>query len=191
MTDYSLSSGSICVPYRSPWGSFPTRQMTVSTGISSAAIAVGRLLTLDWSGSTVAGRVLPSTANGPSFYTVGIAASAVSGSTALAGGQTTVDVWEANPLVEFRAVTKGNTLASSHLGLHKTLHYDSTLGIQYVDLTASTATDWRVVITDFAEGAAEGDSGAYVAFRFLSRLTENIGSSVAVTSTSPVLAFYA
>lgn len=192
MTDFTLSSGSICVPYRSPWGNFPIKTMSVSTGISSAAIVVGRALTLDWTGSTVAGRVLPSTANGPMFFTVGIAASPVSGSTALAGGQTTVEIWESNPLVEFAAVTKGATIASSHTGLHKTLHYDSTLAIMYVDLTASTASDWRVVVTDInAKGSAEGDSGGYVAFRFLSKLTENVGSSIAITSTSPVLAFYA
>lgn len=188
MTDFTLSSGSICVPYRSPWGSFPTRQFTISTGISSAAIVVGRMLTLDWSGSTVAGRVLPSTINGGFFMGVGIAASAVSGSTALAGGQTTVDVWECNPLVEFKAVTKGATLQSSNLGLRKTLHYDSTLAIMYVDLTASTASDWRVIVTDLIN--AEGDSGGYVAFRFVSRVTENNGSSVAATSTSAVLAFF-
>ena len=191
MTDFTLSSGSICQPYRSPWGSFPIKTMSVSTGISSATIFPGAVLTLDWSGSTVAGRVLPSTAGsvgGPHFMTVGIAASGVSGSTALAGGGTTVEIWEANPLVEFKAVTKGNTLQSSHVGLCKKLAKDSTLNIAYVDLTASTASDWRVVITDLIN--AEGDSGGYVAFKFLSRLTENIGSSIALTSTTAILAFY-
>ena len=45
-----------------------------------------------------------------------------------------------------------------------------------------------MVITDLIN--AEGDSGGYVAFKFLSRLTENIGSSIALTSTTAILAFY-
>lgn len=186
MADLSLSSGSICEPHRSPWGAFPTRSMTISTGVSSAAIAVGRRVTLDWSGSTSCMRVKGSTAENH-FFLVGIAAQGVSGSTATAGNE--ISVWEANPMVEFRAATKGGTLASSNIGLRKKLMRDSSLDIEYVDLSASTATDWRVVITGLID--AEGDSGGYVTFRFLSRLTENIGTSVAVTSTSPVLAFYA
>ena len=186
MTDFTLSSGSICRPHRSPWGNFPTRGMTLSTGVSSAAIHVGRMVTLDWTGSTTAGKIKASTADN-FFFGVGIAAQAVSGSSAVTNGE--LSIWEANPNVEFKAVTKGAVLASSHLGLHKTLHWDSTLTINYVDLGASTATDWRVVVTDLLD--AEGDSGGYVAFRFLSHLTDNIGSSVALTSTSPVLAFYA
>lgn len=188
MADFTLSSGSICQPFRSPFGGFPMRSHLVSTGVSSAAINIGRMVTLDWSGSTTAGRIKASTADN-FFYGVGIAAQNASGSTAVTGLKgvgTEVSVWQANPLIEFKAVTKGNTLASSHVGLRKTLHWDSTLGISYVDLTASTNTDWRVVVTDLID--AEGDSGGYVAFRFMSRLAENIGSSVA--STSPVLAFF-
>lgn len=186
MADLTLSSGSICRPYRSPWGAFPTRTMPCSTGISSAAIYTGKRVTLDWTGSTTAGKIIPSTAQN-CFYLVGIAAQTVSGSTAVTNSE--CSVWEANPLVEFRAVTKGNTLASSHVGLHKKMMFDSTLNIEYVDLTASTASDWRVVITGLIDN--EGDSGGAVSFRFLSRLTENIGSSIALTSTSPILAFYA
>lgn len=186
MADFTLSSGSICRPYRSAWGSFPTRTMPASTGVSSATIHVGRPVTLDWSGSTNCRRVKASTSDA-TFFLVGVSAQLVSGSTATAG--TDVSVWESNPNVEFRAVTKGANLASSHVGLRKTLHWDSTLNIAYVDLTASTASDWRVVVTDLLD--SEGDSGGAVAFRFMSRLTENIGSSVAITSTSPILAFYA
>jgi hypothetical protein len=159
--------------------------MTASTGVSSAAIPLGRKVTLDWSGSTSCQRIKASTAEN-TFFLVGIAASALSGSTAVAG--TECSVWEANPMVEFRANTKGALLASSNVGLRKKLMFDSTLGIEYVDLTASTAADWRVVITGLIDN--EGDSGGAVSFRFLSRLTENIGSSVALTSTSPILAFF-
>ena len=185
MADLALSSGSICRPYRSPWGAFPTRSLVpIST---NARIDLGRLVHLNWTGSTSAGQITQSTADN-AFFIVGIAASSlVAGSSATANGA--IPVWEANPLVEFKAVTKGGLLASSNIGLHKKIVWDSTLAIQWIDLSASTATDWRVVITQNLD--AEGDSGGYVAFRFLSRLTENIGSSVAVTSTSPVLAFYA
>ncbi len=186
MTDFSLSSGSICRPWRSPWGAFPTREYAVSTGVSSAAIALGRAVTLDYTeagNSTNAGYVKASTADN-TFYLVGIAAGAVSGSTAVVG-VTTLSVWEANPMVEFRAVTKGAVLSNSNVGLTKTLHRDSTLDILYVDLTASTAIDHRVVITQLID--AQGDSGGYVAFRFISDL-RNQGSTV--NSSTPFLAFY-
>ena len=185
MAEITLSSGSICRPFRSPWGNFPTKSMQCSTGVSSAAINIGRMVTLDWSGSTNCQRVKASTADN-FFFGVGIAAQTVSGSTAVTGSE--ISVWEANPMVEFRAATKGAALASSNVGLRKTLHWDSTLAINYVDLTASTAADWRVIVTGLIGN--EGDTGGEVSFRFMSRLTENTGSSVAITSTSPVLAFF-
>ena len=190
MADFTLSSGNVCKPFRSPWGAFPTRGFKVSTGVSSATIHEGRPVTLDYTeaGNTSnAGYVKASTGDN-TFYLAGIAAGTISGSSATVG-VTEVSVWEANPMVEFKAVTKGATLDLAQVGLHKKLMRDSTLDIEYVDLSASTAADWRVVITGLIDGV--GDSGGYVSFRFLSRLTENTGSSVAITSTSPVLAFYA
>ena len=183
-TDHPLSSGSICEPYRSPWGGFPLRTMPLSTGVSSAAIVVGRRITLDWT-STQAGQVKASTSE-TTFFLVGIAAQAVSGSTSTRGND--LSVYEAHPDVEFKAVTKGATLDLSQVGLRKKMMRDSTLDIEYIDLTASTAADWRVVVTGLIDGV--GDSGGYVSFRFLRGLEGNIGSSVALTSTSPVLAFF-
>ena len=186
MTDFTLSSGSICRPYRTPWGAFHKGTYQVSSGVSSAAILTGRPVTLDWTAnSTNVGKLKASTADA-TFFLVGIAANDVTGTTAVTG--TPIDVYEANPMQEFKAVTKGGTLQSSQLGLRKTLHWDSTLNIAYVDLSASTAADWRVIVTKFIDN--EGDSGGFVAFRFITRLTENIGSSIAITSTSPLLAFY-
>lgn len=189
MTDFTLSSGSICRPFRSPWGAFPTRGMAVSTGVSSAAIWIGRAVTLDYTeagNSSVAQYVKASTADN-TFYLVGIAAETQpaggSGSTAVIG--TPISVWECNPLVEFKAVTKGATLQSSAVGLTKTLHWDSTLNIQYVDLTASTASDHRVVLTQLID--QQGDSGGYVAFRFIGNRREQ-GSTI--NSSTPFLAFY-
>jgi len=185
MADFTLSSGSICRPFRSPWGAFPTMGRTVSTGVSSAAIYMGRVVTLDFTESDPSsnhGHVKASTVNG-FHYGVGIAAELQSGSTAVAG--TAISVWEANPMVEFQAVTKGGTLQSSQVGLTKTLQWDSTLNIQWVDLGASTAADHRVVITQLLD--AQGDSGGMVAFRFLSDRRHQ-GSTV--NSSTPYLAFY-
>ena len=105
MAEITLSSGSLCRPFKSPWGAFPTKAMTISTGVSSNAILAGRVVTLDWTGSTTAGRVVASTADN-FFYGVGISAQTVSGSTAAAAGGPIL-IYEANPLVEFRAFTKG------------------------------------------------------------------------------------
>lgn len=187
MADYVLSSGNICTPYRSPWGAFPTRSMQISSGVSSAAILPGRAVTLDYTeaGNTSnASHVKASTADN-TFYLVGIAAQGVSGSSAVEGGE--ISVWEANPMVEFTAVTKAGTLQSSQVGLTKTLHWDSTLGISYVDLSASTATDHRVVVTGIHPSFAQGDSGGQVTFRFIGNRREQ-GSTV--NSSTPFLAFY-
>lgn len=185
MADITPSSGSICRPVRSPWGAFPTLGMGVSTGVSSAAIHVGRPVTLDYTladPTSNAHFVKASTADN-TFYLVGIAAETATGSTAVAGTQ--ISVWEANPMVEFRAITKAGTLASSQVGLTKTLHWDSTLNIAYVDLSASTASDHRVVITGLMD--AQGDSGGYVRFRFITNRREQ-GSTI--NSSTPFLAFY-
>ena len=188
MADFTLSSGNVCKPFRSPWGAFPTRGFKVSTGASSATIHEGRPVTLDYTeaGNTSnAGYVKASTGDN-TFYLAGIAAGTISGSSATVG-VTEVSVWEANPMVEFKAVTKGGTVQSSHIGLTKTLHWDSTLNIAYVDLGASTATDHRVVVTGYAGDYAQGDSGGYASFRFISDLRSQ-GSTV--NSSTPFLAFY-
>lgn len=185
MTDFSLSSGSICRPYRSPWGAFPTRTFGVSTGVSSAAIPLGRVLTLDYTeagNSSVNMYVKGSTSADNHFYCVGVSAENTPSSAAI--GQP-ISVWECNPLVEFKAVTKFGTLQSSHVGLTKTLHRDSTLDIAYIDLSASTAADNRVVVTGLID--QQGDSGGYVSFRFL---TNSYRQGSTVLSSTPYLAFY-
>lgn len=185
MADFTLSSGSIARPFRSPWGGFPTRTFGVSTGVSSAAIHAGRPVTMDYTeaGNTTNASFVKASTGDNTFYLAGIAAEAASGSTAVAG--TPISVYECNPMVEFKAVSKGAVLASSQVGLTKTLHWDSTLNIAYVDLTASTAADHRVVVTQLVDAA--GDSGGYVAFRFISDRRDQ-GSTV--NSSTPFLAFY-
>ena len=187
LTDFVLSSGNYCRPYRTPWGAFHSRGYQVSSGVSSAAIVIGRPVTLDYTeaGNTSnASHVKASTADN-TFYLVGIAAETISGSTAVEG--TPIKVYEANDMQEFRAVTKAGTLQSSHVGLTKTLHWDSTLAIAYVDLSASTAADHRVIVTDLHPSYQQGDSGGEVIFKFM-RNSYRQGSTI--VSSTPYLAFY-
>jgi hypothetical protein len=196
MAQYTPSSGDYCRPLTSPWGAFPIKSMQpVSSIVASSVIPLGRQVSLVGGTSTSAGQIIPGAALGAAAtQNVGIAAANganAANSSATANGF--IPVWEANPMVEFKAVSKGAPLGSSHVGLRRSLQWDSTLNVQYVDLTASTAADWRVVVTGILPqltGNVEGDSGGYVSFRFLPHLTENIGSSVALTSTTPILAFY-
>jgi hypothetical protein len=186
MAEISLSSGSVCKPFRTPWGAFNTRSYFVSTGVSSAAIHVGRPVTLDYTeagATTNAGYIKASTADN-TFYLVGIAASPASGSTAVVG-VTDVQVYEANPMAEFQANTKGGAVTSSLVGTARTLHWDSSLNIAYVDITGSTAADFRVVVTQLLGN--QGDTGGPVAFRFISNRREQ-GSTI--NSSTPFLAFY-
>ena len=81
MADFTLSSGSICRPFRSPWGAFPIKNMPISTGISSNAIRLGSLMRLDDRTATCAHRVAP-TSTGAETLMIGIAAQAMSGHTA-------------------------------------------------------------------------------------------------------------
>ena len=193
MADITLSSGSICEPHRSAWGGFPTRSFGVSTGVSSAAIYVGSIMTMDnddvVAQTSNASQVQASTGTAAAalFYLAGISAQAVSGSTAVR--DTACTVWECHPDVEFRAATKGGTLESSHVCMTKKLTWDSTLNIAYVQLGASTAAEHRVLITGLID--AIGDSGGYVSFRFLRGLTGNIqGTTSTYNSSTPLLAFY-
>lgn len=175
MADFTLSSGSICRPYRSPWGAFPITNRPISTGISSNAIYLGALMKLDDRTSTCTHRVCPTSTTTDQLL-MGIAGATLTGASATV--DTEIPVWDANPMVEFKAVTKGGTLASGDVGAGKALAWDSTLRILYVDLGNSSAGDARVLITQLVD--AVGDSGGYVAFRFM---TESRESSVASTVT--------
>ena len=200
MADIVLTSGMLCRPYRSPWGAFPSRTMAVSSGVSSAAIYPGSILTLDYADAAAqtsnAGTVKASTGTAavPTFYIAGISGQGASGSTATQQ-VTKVTFFEANPMVEFKAVTKGGVIASSNIGITRKLTWDSTLNIAYVELAASTAAEHRVVITENCpkDGGASplGDSGGFVAFRFLQSITGAIqGTTALYNSSTPILAFY-
>ena len=182
MAQVDLSSGSYVRPHRCPWGAFPVRNMTPH---STATIHLGNMVTLGTIASTLQNTILQSTIPN-AFYIVGIAGSSFT-FTSSATTPNAIPVWEANPMCEFRAQTKGDALASSHVGLRRSLAWDSTLNVHYVELGASTATDWRVVVTGIVQDA--GSSGGTVSFRFLGHLDEQITSTV--NSSTPTLAFYA
>jgi len=189
LSQYTPSSGDYVRPHRSPWGNFPTRGFLNAS--TNAAIEIGTLVTIS-TGAAVGGvaqlAVVPSTGAGGlgAINIVGFTAEKSSAAASSAVTGQPVQVWEANPMVEFKAITKGGAQASSVVGLRKALAWDSTLKVAYIDLTASTATDWRVVVTQNL--GAEGDSGGYMAFRFIGHLAGQILSTI--ESSSPLLAFY-
>jgi hypothetical protein len=187
LTDFTLSSGAILRPFRCPWGAEPTKSYALSSGISSNAIILGRIVGLDVNTDSNAAQILPSSQTAGvvmSTAIVGVAAEAAVGPGSTNTRGTLISVWEANPLVEFRAHTQGAVLASSQVGKTKALVWDSTLGIHKVDLSNSTLINVRAVVTQLID--AEGDSGGAVAFRFLSQ-TPPAGDS---TVSRSVLAFY-
>ena len=179
MTDFTLSSGSLVAPHRSPDGGFPIRHMGVSTGLTSNVIYRGSLVCLDKT-STLHSYVQRSTATAAP-YIVGYAAETPP-STSASG--TEIAIYEADPRVEFRAVTKNGTLNSTHVGEQKAIVFDSTLNINYVDLVDSTAANLRVIVTELVD--AVGDSGGYVAYRHMTGALRNSS----VQSTVNILAFY-
>lgn len=170
MADFVLGAGNYARPYRSPWGSFPTRSFPLSSGISSNAIQLGRIVALDANTDANASQILPSSQTAGvvmSTTIVGIAAEAATGPGSTNSSGTFVSVWECNPLVEFRFHTQNAVLASSQIGKLKAVVWDSTLNIHKVDLSNSTAVNVRVVVTGFIDNL--GDSGGAVAARFLAR----------------------
>ena len=172
MADITPTAGDTVRPHKSPWGAFPTRSMKYSTGISSAVVRVGQLVVLDTGSTSYTDCITPcavssNTLNPAAGTIVGFAAE---NSTSM-GNQnaqgTVVPVWEANPLVEFRARTRGGLLNSTIVGQPKELTRDSTLNIDLVDLksASSLATPAKcVIVTGLLDNS--GDSGGAVTFRF-------------------------
>lgn len=197
MTDIALSSGNIMRPYRSPWGSFPVRNMACSTGVSTNIIRLGQLVGLDVNSTAFQNCVLPSSLSSAcvvSSAIVGIAAEAPGlnlsppmGGTMTStspGGTPVIPVWEANPNVEFRVNTRKGLLNSTMVGQPRDLEWDSTLNIHLVNAGASPLTTpiLRVVVTGLIDNV--GDSGGAVSVRFLTR-----DPSVSTTAAR-TLAFY-
>ena len=170
MAEFTLSSASIARPLRAPWGAFPVRHVPASTGMSSAgSISVGQVVALDYRGVSTSfhkayGVTFSSYAQvstqGPVLGIAGSSHGANSEHNKL------VTVYEANPQCEFVANTKGGAIVSSVVGSPRTLAWDSTLSIAYVDVGASTAADNRVLVTGL-HNCEIGDTGGQVSFKFL------------------------
>jgi hypothetical protein len=174
-------------PFKSPWGAFPMRSMPISSGISSNAITLGRIVGLDVNTDTNGSQVLPSSQTAGvvmSTAIVGVAADTPTAAGTVGGLSnvrgTVISIWEANPMVEFRAQTQGANLASSQVGKMKAIVWDSTLSIHKVDLSNSTAANVRAKVTGLID--AEGDSGGAVSFKFLTKTPAD--------STAYLLAFF-
>lgn len=172
MADITPNSGDFVRPHKSPWGAFPTRSMKLSTGISSNTVRVGQLVGLDTGSTSYTDCIVPitsssNTLNPGAGTIVGFAAENSTANGAQTAQGTVIPVWEANPMVEFRARTRGGLLNSTIVGQPKELTRDSTLGIDLVDLksASSLATPAKcVIVTGLID--SPGDSGGAVTFRF-------------------------
>jgi hypothetical protein len=171
MADYPLSAGDYIRPWKSPWGAFPSRSVKLSTGISSNTIKIGDIVALDTDSTAFRDCIkpVPQSSNSLNPVAASIVGVASFNSTAIGNATaqgTVVSVWDANPMVEFRAKTRFGLLNSTLVGTSKELHRDSTLGIVVVNLaTSSLATPANCVqITGLIDNS--GDSGGAVSFRF-------------------------
>lgn len=157
-TDWVVSSGDVIAPYRSPWGTFP---MTKAAEAGSASFLYGDLVEIVGSGSSCANiqraSTTGSTCNSVTILGVaGEAASSVQG--------TVHPVYQANPLVEFTARSRGGVLGSSCVNQSYGLFRDSTKNVWLVDFGNKVDTSCRVLVTDLIDGV--GDSGGRVVFKF-------------------------
>lgn len=185
MTDFVLSAGNTIRPHRSPWGAFPTKSFKCSTGISSGVIFVGSVVQLDRTAASTSFQDCiqkVTTSSNMLAVTAGTIAgvSAENWSTATAGNanitstspgqQGSLMVWEANPMVEFKAWTRFGLLTSTIVATQRELTRDSTLNIDLVMLGASSlATPLNpVLVTGLID--SPGDSGGAVTFRFISTM---------------------
>ena len=187
MTDIAPGAADFVRPWYSPWGSFPTRTIGLSTGISSNAINVGMVVGLDVNTATNGNLIVPSSLTSNTVVSTAIVGIAAENSTALGGKNTQfwqVPVWDANPNIEFRARTRNGLLQSTLVGSNNhSILWDSTNKIHLINVGASSATTpVNVVITQLLDNV--GDSGGAVAFKFVPR------DATSSLSTANILAFY-
>lgn len=188
MTDFTPNAGDFVRPHRSPWGGFPTRGMQLSTGISSNIIYVGAVVGLDVNSTAFQNCIVPSSMTSNTVVSTAVVGFAADSSTNLSNANNIAQgvvfpVWEANPMVEFRARTRNGLLNSTLVGQAHSLLWDSTQHIHYVNVGASSATTpFNVIITDLIDQT--GDSGGWVAFRCCAK------DPTSSLSTANILAFY-
>lgn len=188
MTDITPTSADFVRPFRSPWGAFPTRDMKLSTGISSNSFSVGQCVSLDVNSTSYQDCIVPSSMTSNTIVSTAVVGFAADASTNnsnknnVAQG-TSYPVWDANPMVEFRARTRNGLLNSTLVGQAHAILWDSTAQIHLVNVGASSATTtFSVIITQLIDNP--GDSGGAVAFRCCAK------DPTSSLSTANILAFY-
>lgn len=187
MTDFVLSPANYMRPWRSPWGAFPTRTCALSTGVSSQAITLGTVVSLDANSTVNQHQITASSQTSNTIVStavVGVSAENTGARSSTTTQGTLIPVWEANPQVEFRANTRAATLASTLVGTARDILWDSTLKIALINVGASCLGTQiaRVIVTGLIDNI--GDSGGAVSFRFCA--TDPLSS----LSTGRLLAFY-
>jgi len=150
MAQVDLSSGHGPRPFRSAFGQTP---IYGALEVAASTFRAGNIL--EQAATTNSHRVRIMSTN--SALIVGIAAAPAS-----SVQDTVLPVWEANPSVEFVAAFKG-AIASTLVGSVRAFSYDSTLGIHYLDVNATSA---HVVVTGLQTDI--GTTNGFVTFRFLS-----------------------
>jgi len=177
MAEITQSAGCYIRPWRCPWGAFPMLSLPQSTGGSSLIIRIGEVLGLDPNSTVYANCVVPSSLTSNTVVSTAIVGVAAEGPGAVSGGiasgigstntqGTMINIWEANPNVDFVAYTRGSALASTLVGTPRDLLWDSTNFILLVNSGASSlSTPLNTVqITGLIDNV--GDTGGRVTFRF-------------------------
>lgn len=188
MTDITPTSGDYVRPHRSPWGAFPMRGMKLSTGISSNAIFVGQAVGLDINSTSFQDCIVPSSLTSNTIVSTCVVGFSADCSTTPSnqnnqGQGVFYPVWDACPMVEFRARTRNGLLNSTLVGQAHSVLWDSTQHIHLVNVGASSATTpFNVIITELLDNP--GDSGGAVAFRVPAK------DPTSSLSTANILAFY-
>lgn len=169
MGQNTASSASGIRPYRSPYGSFPTRNYPER---ADSTFHLGNCVEPSTVGSSQSHRI--ELMSSLSSNILGVAAETASGT-----ADNMIPVYEARPELEFKGWVK-EIIASSLTWADRSIVYDSTLGIHYLAVNAS-ATDQRAVITEIGStlGGPEqqlagiGDTDGYVAFKFIGLYTKH------------------
>lgn len=186
MADIVPQAGDFIRPHRSPWGATVTRGMPISTGVSTNIIYLGAVVGLDVNVSTTGDCIVASSMTSNTVIStsvVGVAAEGTNKPSSTNATRTVIPVWEANPMTEFRARTRGGVLASTLVGSARTILWDSTNKIHLIHAGASSfASPVMVVVTELLDNV--GDSGGAVAFRFCPK------DPTSSLSTGNVLAFF-
>ena len=158
MADWVLSSGD----YMRPHISRIAGDLDSGQESTAQSFLVGALLEYDSAVSTSNFRLkqaVRSASTVTSTALIGVAADPASSVT-----DRVITYWPISPLIEFKARTRGSTIASTNVGQAYGLFFDSTKNVFGVDLANTASTSLRVVVTGLID--AIGDSGGYVRFKF-------------------------